>query len=92
MNLINHVTGCVCGYEPNPGCVCDDKERLVRARAFQKKDVPPLTPDERIEIAEEADHCGKGDYRFDELLKLSDADLCHACIDSWVTMARKHGL
>ena len=87
LNLIVRTDECVCR---NDYCVCDDDERMVRARIY-KVDVPALTGKERENIASDTDKCGKGDYKLEELLKLSDEDLCRACIDSWLSMARKHG-
>lgn len=88
LNLIVRTDECVCR---NDYCVCDNDERMVRARMY-KWNIPALTQKERENIALDADRCGKGEYKEEELLKLSDEDLCRACIDAWTIMARKHGL
>lgn len=72
-------------------CICDNDERMVRAR-INGEDIPDLLPDERASLAFEAETCSKGGYRYVELLQLSDQELCECVLISWIDMARKHGL
>lgn len=88
LGLIVRTDECVCR---NDYCVCDDDERMVRARIY-KCNIPALTEKERENITRDTDRCGEGSYKREELLGLSDEDLCRACIAAWTDYARGHGL
>ena len=88
MRLIQHETGCVCKYE---WCVCDDDERLIRAR-LGKNNLPPLTAEERGYLIDDAVYCAKGDLHAKDLELLPDNELCQQVLYAWASFARKHGM
>ena len=89
LNLIDYHTGCVC-YD-HPPCICDDTERLIRARIAHRAGIPPLTKGERAQIAEDAEAMATGLITANEILAYPDADLARAWLDASVSFARKHG-
>ena len=67
-------------------CVCDDDEKMVRAR-INGADIPDLLPDERASLAVEAEMCSKGAYAYEDCIKLDDELLCHTVLDAWFMVA-----
>ncbi len=83
---------CIC-YEPEDRkdwpCVCSDTERFVRRYVYSLP-MPPMTPQQRAWLAEEADSAGEGAYHAEELLKLDDAHLASACLRAWADYVGTH--
>lgn len=64
------------------GCVCSPKEQVVRMYAAGRGS-RPLTPQERANLVDDADHAGEGYYSAAELAATSDQELASATLHAW---------
>lgn len=68
----------------NPArCMCQDNERILRAYAFGHMQSVPMPDVARTWACIEADRCGEGMYKAEELKNWSDQDLARAVLDAW---------
>jgi len=80
--------GCIC-YEQSgkkqkfPCCFCGPTERFIRHRAYGNQFLgEALNDEQRCYIVWEADRCGEGMYRREDLEAMDDRDLCRAYISA----------